>query len=98
MSSTVRKIEGWVDGIVTTRKAKDIVSVHLFAHKHTPDMVRATTIIGGKALTQEEHEAEFQRRAKAMVGELFDFVDGHGEGANSRIWNRIAANHGIQLP
>jgi hypothetical protein len=93
--STVRKIKGWVDGIVTTRKAKDIASVHLFAHKHTPDMVRATTIIGGKALTQEEHEAEFQRRAKAMMNDVRDKLASgwiHPDEITT-----IAASHSIQL-
>ena len=39
-----------------------------------------------------------EAQVKAMVDELFDAVDSHGEGVNSRIWNRIAAKHGITLP
>ncbi len=31
---------------------------------------RATLVIGGKCLTEEEHEAEFQRRAKAFLLKL----------------------------
>lgn len=30
----------------------------------------ATLIIGGKGYTEEEHEAEFQRRAKAMLDDM----------------------------
>ena len=51
-----KKIEGFVDGIVTTRKQNEIAGVTLFADKRFDDLIPATLVLG-KAFTKEEVEA-----------------------------------------
>jgi hypothetical protein len=83
--STVRKIEG------CTTKEGQFFRIPPDAPGTTP----ATLIIGGKALTQEEHEAEFQRRAKAMMNDVRDKLASgwiHPDEITT-----IAAKHSIQL-
>lgn len=66
---------------------------------HLDIQTPATLIIGGKAFTEEEHEAEFQRRAKAMLSEISTGIyrGKVGEGPQHTI-KSIAARHGVQLP
>lgn len=56
----------------------------------------ATLIIGGKALTEEEHEAEFQRRATNMLLDMRGlFV--HGSAPYYAVVN-FAKERGFTLP
>jgi hypothetical protein len=101
------KIKGWVDGIVTTRAPKDIVSVHLFTHKHVPDMVRATTVIGEPVYLESQVRAMLEEFSSNLSG-MTEFADEHYTAAarettanNVRTVRRhlsaIAAKHGITL-
>jgi GTP-sensing pleiotropic transcriptional regulator CodY len=56
---------------------------------------RATLVIGGKCLTEEEHEAEFQRRAKAMVKDILAILS---PDRVEIVEQTICPDHGIQLP
>lgn len=56
---------------------------------------RATLVIGGKCLSEEEHEAEFQRRAKAMVKDILAILS---PDRVEIVEQTICPDHGIQLP
>lgn len=56
------KLKGWVDGILGHRTKAQISTVHWFAVKPVPDMVKATLVIGEKAYTESE--------VRAMLHEL----------------------------
>ena len=87
---STRKIKGWIDGIVTTRADKDIVGVHLFTHKHAPDMVRATVFTGGKGYTEEEVKAMLEEARDRWALTLSYETCKH-------IINQVAAKHGITI-
>lgn len=99
MSST-RKIEGRATSLMGSYEFIEGPEVPPQGNPWKP-----ATLIIGKAYTQEEHEAEFQRRAKAMVMEMneemqmiheYDGVSGYV--LFERKLKAIATKHGIQLP
>jgi hypothetical protein len=100
MSST-RKIEGWTDPAFQMNPGNMSASVTIRANA-LPGDAPIVAIIGGKALTEEEHEAEFQWRAKAMVNDMARA--GHlGMGPEDTYVTfesirTIAAKYNIQLP
>ena len=92
--STTRKIEGWTHAGCADYYPHQDESVAIFHIRddHTSVNVPSVLIIGGKALTEEEHEAEFQRRAKALVSDMKDQTMSI---AVEQSIDRIAAKHGI---
>lgn len=108
--STTRKIEGYLTAHDDNGPGYELGSGAGFgsfwegdATKFLPEALPVTLVIGGKAYTEEEHEAEFQRRAKAMLVDLLksqssaDVANGWQCGATAD-WSGIATRHGIKLP
>jgi hypothetical protein len=107
--STTHRIEGFVSSgevhkAVTSGWPED-TDIQFLGKEFSQegfDCQPATLIIGGKALTEEEHEAEFQWRAKAMVNDMARA--GHlGMGPEDTYVTfesirTIAAKYNIQLP
>ena len=90
--STTRKIEG----IALRHDAMDTYPTFITGRERPIDtellVDDAVLVIGGKAFTEEEHEAEFQRRAKAML----DAVDKMEQFTGAQI--QMLAEYGITLP
>lgn len=63
--STTHKIEGY--GLSATESFTSMRPAESQA-----DWKPATLVIGGKCFTEEEHEAEFQRRVKLLVKEMLE--------------------------
>ena len=95
--STTRKIEGWTQTGCADYYPHQDESVAIFHIKddHTSVNVPSTLIIGGKGYTEEEHEAEFQRRAKAMVKDILAILS---PDRVEIVEQTICPDHGIQLP
>jgi hypothetical protein len=77
--STTRKIEGIANltdnDEITLSIEPNTSPVHIYKEP-------ATLVIGGKCLTEEEHEAEFRRRAMAMLEEFSTNLSGMTEFAD----------------
>lgn len=100
--STTRKIEGYLTAHDDNGPGYELGSGAGFgsfwegdATNFLPESLPVTLVIGGKCYTEEEHEAEFQRRAKAMLADLKDQTTSM---AVEQSIDRIATKHGIQLP
>ena len=65
------------------------------ATKFLPEALPVTLVIGGKCYTEEEHEAEFQRRAKAMLKDILAILS---PDRVEIVEQTICPDHGIKLP
>ena len=107
--STIRKIEVYLPPNHERTLQKD-GAVEIHSGPYLDVQEKAFLIIGGKAWTEEEHDAEFQRRAKAYADDLLSahlspgkIVEREDEGDEAlyewirRAIEAVNAKHGIKL-
>jgi RNase H-fold protein (predicted Holliday junction resolvase) len=92
--STTRKIEGIANltdnDEITLSIEPNTSPVHIYKEP-------ATLVIGGKCLTEEEHEAEFQRRARAMLDRIHRQMSCLVSSTVMDEFLETAADYGIKL-
>ncbi len=84
------KLKGWVDGILGHRPKAQIATVHWFAVKPVPDMVRATLVIGDERVFTESEVREIAQKMNRIL------AFGRTESSNKAVASMLAL-HGIVL-
>jgi len=102
--STTRKIEGYLTAHDDNGPGYELGNGAGFgsfwegdATKFLPEALPVTLVIGGKCLTEEEHEAEFQRRARAMLDRIHRQMSCLVSSTVMDEFLETAADYGIKL-